>query len=556
MGEVAANKSGILDWAKIKDHTSERDTSRVIKKQGTKLGVPITEINVRTKVMPWIDPRAWFEYIIRFGLLHYFAGLRVCEKLRFRARLLEFWENMKRIQPHFSLFCDDDDGGNTCDFSRLVPLYIHGDEGRTLKKGGLMIVSVQPVIGGGFAEKRLKRPKDFDRMQVNFKGHSFSTRLISLVIPKTLYESDQSFFQEAMDKFTDSMKGLLENGVVDSSTGETFRFCIIGVKGDMPFLQKVGGLKRSWNTTVKRGTARTPAKGICFLCLAGTAGFPCEDVSARPDWVRTIGIKDPWDRTPSILATLPHDLKNPAEHFKVDVWHCVHLGLGKSFVSSVVQLTLPFVPATNNDERFQWLTGHYKSFCKRTKRQPHVTKITPYLVSFGDKTGAVGCWHKGALTTVLLAWIVALLYDLHVDDFLKSCRLAAERLNALFGFLYEAPLFLEKNEAEWASMHGTQFLQEYAHFALSQYQLRKPHLFPLYPKMHYIDHIFKRLRWEADDCDKAFNCLSTSCQMDEDAVGKSSRISRRVNIRLVQRRTLERYLLNCYAVWTKFGLIQ
>ena len=155
-----------------------------------------------------------------------------------------------------------------------------------------------------------------------------------------------------------------------------------------------------------------------------------------------------------ILATVPHDLSDPPEHFKVDVWHCVHLGLGKSFVSSVVQLTLPL-------------------------------KITPYLVSFGDKTGAVGCWHKGALTTVLLAWIVAILYDLQVDDFLKSCRKAAERLNALFAYLYEAPLFLEKNEAKWASMRGTKFLQEHAYFALCQYQAKRPHLFPLYPKMHY-----------------------------------------------------------------------
>ena len=190
-----------------------------------------------------------------------------------------------------------------------------------------------------------------------------------------------------------------------------------------------------------------------------------------------------------------------------------------------------------------------QKFLQRTKRQPHVTKITPYLVSFGDKTGQ--CWllAQGCLNYCAPCMDVALHLWFACWWFFEIMQASSGTPQCTFWLCVWSTFVSEKNEAEWASMHGTQFLQEYAHFALSQYQLRKPHLFPLYPKMHYIDHIFKRLRWEADDCDKAFNCLSTSCQMDEDAVGKSSRISRRVNIRLVQRRTLERYLLNCYAVW-------
>ena len=55
--------------------------------------------------------------------------------------------------------------------------------------------------------------------------------------------------------------------------------------------------------------------------------------------------------------------------------------------------------AGNLDATWEWLTDNYKAFRKREKRQSHVAKISGYLMSYGDKTGAVGAWSKGVLTT-------------------------------------------------------------------------------------------------------------------------------------------------------------
>ena len=99
-----------------------------------------------------------------------------------------------------------------------------------------MVTSIQSVLGTGFDQTRLKRPRDMDdtgKLHVNFAGHTFLTRFVVSVIPKTEYQSNPDYFHDAMDRFAQEMKDLLENGITDAATGEVWRFVVVGVKGDM-----------------------------------------------------------------------------------------------------------------------------------------------------------------------------------------------------------------------------------------------------------------------------------------------------------------------------------
>lgn len=469
----------------------------------------------------------------------------------------EFWRKYKILNPHFSFFIEEDEGQRK-DYSRTIAFYLHGDEGRTLKKGGLMTTSLQSVLGTGFADKRLKAPKDTTSLQCNYSGHTFCMRFVVSVIPKTAYESNAAFFEKAMDAVVQSLGALLRDGLTHPLTGERFFFVVLGVKGDLPYLQKLGKLNRSWNTTSKkRSRGGRLAGGTCHLCLAGTAGCHAEEIVDHPQWEVTIGVRQPWLRTPFIVQHLCHNLSNPASFFKHDLWHSVHLGLGKSFVCSCLQIALEVVPATNNEDRFRWLTNHYRAWCKDTSSQPHVTKITPSLISYGEKTGAAGAWRKGALTTNLMRWIVVLVSALSSDKggYLSLCATAAVNLNEFFSCLHNAPLFLSGNEATYLAGKGMTFLKIYARLALDLFREGRPHLFALYPKIHVIHHFLWDMRQEAGDHNLSLHPLSAACQMDEDLVGRVSRLSRRVNIRAVIQRTLERYLIGCYAAWREAGLI-
>ena len=107
----------------------------------------------------------------------------------------------------------------------------------------------------------------------------------------------------------------------------------------------------------------------------------------------------------------------------------------------------------------------------------------------------------------------------------------------------------------YASARGFAFLRAYGELAEDLFQLQKPWLFPLYPKAHIFHHTIIRLRHEASEKGLSVNPMVYSCQMDEDVVGKTSRLSRRVSIRCTMQRTLERYLVNSHDAFQKAELI-
>ena len=85
---------------------------------------------------------------------------------------LQFWKTYQQIHPDFELFHMEN-----VDLSRTAAWLIHGDEGRTLKRNGLMVTSVQSALGRGFDEKRVHgQNADSAKLRVNFAGHSFTTR--------------------------------------------------------------------------------------------------------------------------------------------------------------------------------------------------------------------------------------------------------------------------------------------------------------------------------------------------------------------------------------------
>ena len=549
IGEELAGKKGISKWAKKNKKNSERDVHRVVKKQRTMLKINISEINVQGQMLPWISPRAWLEFIVKHGLLYMMSGLQFEERHNLGNVWRQFWTKYLTLVPDSGVAFMQD-----FSYETTLALYIHGDEGRTLKRGGLMVTSIQSVLGVGFDRKRLKRPlgtDDTGKLQVNFSGHTYLTRLVCSVMPKTAYQANPAYFHDSMDVFADQLEDLLTNGIRDTSSGVVYKFAIIGIKGDMPYLQKVGTLKRSWNTTVKRGTQRTAPKGVCHLCMAGTNGFPCEDTGNHPCWSPTIGIQEPWDRIPPIVKKLPHDRSHPGSFLRADLWHCIHLGIGKSFVASSLQIALERVPATNNDERFEWLSDHYFRWCRSVKRSSFASKISGYLVSYGDGPGATGNWSKGALTSNLCRWLIPLLTDLGADaeGLLPRCMEAAKKINTALSFLYNAPLFLDRSEALFVSSYGMFFLQAYTALATDCYEKGRAHLFPLFPKCHAVHHCWKTMDEDSLAHGFAMNPLTASCQMDEDVIGRVSRVSRRVNIRLTAQRTLQRHLMACWDVW-------
>ena len=548
-------KNGISLWSKADVTHPERDAHRIMKKQKTKLDVPLGTIQCDGHSVPWISPESWLRYLVNKGLWPRLAGCDRFDYAGAQENWANFWKEYRKINPGFELFHMEG-----VDFSRTAACLIHGDEGRTLKKGGMLVTSLQSAIGRGFDQKRV-RANDRNngqarKLQVNFAGHSFTTRFVVSTIPKTAYEAQPEVFNDAIDHVARSCNRLFQNGFLDRARNEVFRICILGVKGDAPYLSKVAHFYRSYNTFAKRGDERGPPKGCCPYCLAGTSLCAAEEIAtATPKWLPTVAVKLPWTREPAIIKHLMHDRGDPASFFKSDIWHVFHLGFGRSWISSVIQLLLPFLPCSNLDEKWDYLTDHYMQWCRANNKQSHVSRISAYLMSYGDATGAMGNWHKGALTTNLSQWLVDLLGSegRDPDGLLVKCREATFRVNSLFSTLYKAGAFLGESECAHVAEQGLRFLAVYAELALRMYRANRQFLFPLYPKLHIWHHLILTVKQSGERNQSAINPAMYACQIDEDLIGKASRLSRRVNIRKVASRTLERYLAAAYAAFSKEG---
>ena len=244
-----------LSWSQIPLDHSERGVHQVISKQGSALDVPVSDMTVQGQTVPWISPKDWFQFILRQGVWHHLAGVRADEMHLAGPLWKTFWSNYQKLYPHFELFSKPG-----VDYSRTVACYLHGDEGQTLKKSGLMVTSIQSALGYGLSPKRQKLSADgLPTPLVNYAGHTFCSRLVSFVIPKSFYESNNAVFHDAMEVLAKELRELYDHGVVNPYTGERFWVAIIGLKGDLPYLAKAGGLNRTFNTATKR-TAKDPAK--------------------------------------------------------------------------------------------------------------------------------------------------------------------------------------------------------------------------------------------------------------------------------------------------------
>ena len=114
-------------------------------------------------------------------------------------------------------------------------------------------------------------------------------------------------------------------------------------------------------------------------------------------------------------------------------------------------------------------------------------------------------------------------------------------MNTAFAFMYSAGFWLRDFQARTLSKLLMVFLQKFQLAAYECLQSGK-HRFKLVPKVHMIHHAAFRLQQQSTRM-WAINPIAESVQVQEDYIGRPSRLSRRVNIRRLHQRVTERSLI-------------
>lgn len=123
---------------------------------------------------------------------------------------------------------------------------------------------------------------------------------------------------------------------------------------------------------------------------------------------------------------------------------------------------------------------------------------------------------------------------------------ATRAMNMALTFMYSSGLFIERDQGIQLSKLIMNCLQNYTKCARLTWE-QGYHRFGLMPKLHYLHHSAHKLQYEASQpsCRWLLNPMGGSNQVEEDFIGRPSRLSRRINIRQLHLRVVQRSLI-CY----------
>lgn len=115
-------------------------------------------------------------------------------------------------------------------------------------------------------------------------------------------------------------------------------------------------------------------------------------------------------------------------------------------------------------------------------------------------------------------------------------------INECLSALYREGLFIPSERAGRIADQGLQFLRLYAEVATICFN-RKQKRFPFTPKGHYLHHQFLQLLHQSRRQTWCINMLIFAVQMEEDYIGKPSRLARRVSCKTTSLRVIQRTFL-------------
>lgn len=497
-------------------------------------------------------------------------------------QLEAFWTCYKFVHPEHEAFKKPMNH-----LRSTLPLAVHGDEGRYLKKGNFMVCTIETLLGNHGPKKdggesctchldgilarygNIGQGRTGDasfqallekasHQQVNDSGNEFLTKFLLFGMSSLVYKLDKGILHKAFKLVSDDMRALHEHGI--TVRGYTWFASTLGVKGDMKFHHQLGNLSRSYYNA---GTKQEHP--MCSHCLAGSPNVLFEDLSDTANWQNTVFVERPWrEGCMPELATIPFD-PAPEKIFRLDLFHCWKCGLGRDLTGSgvIILSQLGYWDYGDGAERnlparLQRAHSTFVLWCRANNKSPALHSFSKSLLNYKNAKSFAWFNVKGSDNTLITSWLlftVKLAVQSHGHKHRALEEALIETLQSavvVFKILHTHPLWLHRTCAQRAQHHLTVTLRGYKVLAKVSQDLSVVG-FGLKPKLHACDHVQRDLRAQIiAGAPRVLNPMCWSCEANESIVGHVSRISRRVNSRTVSTRVLDRICIKVKNLAKKF----
>ena len=533
--------------------------------------------------LPVLLPSSWLQVL----LSKYPFLLSGGQDKDLAKELSSFWSLYEQVQPGHIAFQK-----SRQDLSSTIPLLLHGDEGRYLKKGNFMCCTIETCLGSDQDKKgRQKKCSDhcschedpvLSRYEdlgqgcadsaafleavetasgqiVNDSGNEFLSKFLVFGVASTIYKKKNAgLLHKAFDLVAKDLTKLHHEGIMIGD--KRFFACTLGCKGDLKFHHQIGLLTRSYYNC---GTKENHP--MCSLCLAGHTDVGFEDLSDTPVWEDTMHLERPWkpNHVPP-LANIPFQSSCPEAIFRLDLFHCFKVGLGRDLTGSgmVVCAQLGYFDSAgdslNIPDRFDRAYSSFKLWCIACGKSPALHSFSRALLNYPNSTSFAWFNVKGCDNTLLTQWLLFVV-KLSVQNFgYKYPQFETALIETLtsativFGVCHSHGLWLKRTCGARVQHHLTVILRGYLVLAAETQKLGIV-AFGLKPKLHALDHINKDLAKQIKAKNhRILNPLMWSCEANESVIGHVSRISRRVSTRTASTRVIDRICIKTKQLLLKF----
>lgn len=479
-----------------KDANAERDMRDIFDELGYSLPIPITRTQHlcegKDDIFTFhVTPEDWVKYLMEHQpqLLGGHSGDAF-------DNFAHFWKVFEVSHPTHRVFQSHSER-----LRHVIPLLLHGDEGRAVKRTNYFLTSIESPMGSvkdpnlrccccSMLEGRPGLPEyGSDRasldpdvltaaraMVSNFKGHSYLSRFLLFGCGGWIYKSRPEVIDKLLHEIGLSFKRLFETGIT-LSCGTTVYASLVFIKGDMDYHKKTANLTRSYANLGKVNNIE-----ICHHCKAGGDAYPFEDYSENPKWLESLYTSRPWNVDP-YLCLIPYDLEAPEKALHGDIMHIYKLGIGRDIVGGVLIILLRkgFFDEEGQSidirQRFDRAHGHFKLWCGATGKNAGLRSFTKAFFNLQTLTSAPWSNSKASDTVTLIEWLAFFLktnievpsvmgFETLLQQMLQLCEAA---LN--LRMIHHHPLFLERRCARWLYINLMTLLRAYASLARKSIEL-------------------------------------------------------------------------------------
>ncbi|CAE7292132.1 unnamed protein product [Symbiodinium sp. CCMP2592] len=487
-----------------------------------KFAIQLSMLGENDLAFPILKLRDWGQFLADKHCLHLLVGLAKPDLKREQNICEEFWAKHKKLYPDHEIYERFAQG--SLDPKLTYPFVYHGDEGRGRRRTPFLVGNFHSLMGKG-TQEQCGQPRPYLKLRMNFRDSSLVTRLLHCAVPKKLHQQSH-IFDALMESVATEAEFMVNNGVVQNYTGF---------------------LRSDW-------CHGRLALASSQRCAAGTEGIPWETVHERdPLWLGTTFSVSGFVKVPAVARLL--SVRGQEEDLlRFDFFHAFHLGVGKHFLGSCLALWSTYFAGGNVDLRFEALESAFFTWCRAHKEVPVLTRLTKETVQWPSTLDyPAASWFKGAVTTVVFKFLESTMCQQNwsQEPMLQKAAEAIQSINKCLAALYASDLFIEPGRAIQIAEDGLRFLRRLAWLAKQAAKDGRA-LWLLTPKTHIMHHLLlEDLLLPARKGISPFNPLCWSVQMDEDFVGFSSRLARRVDPRTCSKRCIERYLYAAYAQYVK-----